>query len=122
MNTWANLLDMFYSQASRLVEKPFIWSKEGDLYVSKSWGEVAKEVTSLAQGLRSLGINPGDRVFLCSESRPEWLISNLAVIASGGITVPAYTTNTISDHLHILKKRCCRSGTLVISTRVRRTL
>ena len=114
MNTWANLLDMFYSQASRLEEKPFIWSKEGDLYVSKSWGEVAREVTSLAQGLRSLGINPGDRVFLCSESRPEWLISNLAVIASGGITVPAYTTNTISDHLHILNDSGAKAA--IVST------
>ena len=76
--------------------------------------EVAKEVTSLAQGLRSLGINPGDRVFLCSESRPEWLISNLAVIASGGITVPAYTTNTISDHLHILNDSGAKAA--IVST------
>ena len=114
MNTWANLLDMFYSQADRLLEKPFLWSKEGDSYVSKSWSEVAKEVTSLARGLRSLGIDPGDRVFLCSESRPEWLISNLAVIASGGITVPAYTTNTISDHLHILNDSGAKAA--IVST------
>ena len=90
-------------QAERLADKPFLWSKIQESYTPTSWEEVASQVTQFAKGLRELGIKPGDRVFLCSESRPEWLITNLAVIAAGGITVPAYTTNTINDHLHILK-------------------
>ena len=49
-----------------------------------------------------MGLEQGDRVILCSESRPEWFVSNLAIIAAGGITVPVYTTNTVNDHLHIL--------------------
>ena len=94
---------MFYMQAEQFTDKPFLWSKNQNLYTPLSWKEVANQVTLFAIGLRELGIKPGDRVFLCSESRPEWLISNLAVIYAGGITVPAYTTNTVNDHLHILK-------------------
>ena len=94
---------MFYMQAERFADKPFLWSKNKNVYTPLSWKEVANQVTLLAKGLRELGIKPGDRVFLCSESRPEWLISNLAVINAGGISVPAYTTNTVNDHLHILK-------------------
>ena len=103
METWPSLIDMFYSQAEKLADQPFLWSKEGGSYVSRSWREVAEEVTLLARGLRAHGIEDGDRVVLCSENRPEWPIAHLAVMATGGITVPAYTTNTVNDHLYILR-------------------
>jgi len=56
----------------------------------------------IAGDCRSFGLEPGDRVMLVSENRPEWLISDLAIMASGCITVPAYVTNTERDHQHIL--------------------
>jgi long-chain acyl-CoA synthetase len=39
---------------------------------------------------------------LVSENRPEWLISDLAIMAAGCVTVPTYSTNTERDHQHIL--------------------
>ena len=39
---------------------------------------------------------------LVAENRPEWLISDLAIMAAGCVTVPTYTTNTERDHQHIL--------------------
>ena len=45
---------------------------------------------------------PGDRVMLVSENRPEWLIADLGIMAAGCVTVPTYTTNTTRDHQHIL--------------------
>jgi long-chain acyl-CoA synthetase len=47
-------------------------------------------------------LQPGDRVCLVSENRPEWLLSDLAIMAAGCVTVPTYTTNTERDHAHIL--------------------
>ena len=44
----------------------------------------------------------GDRVMIVSENRPEWAIADLAIMAAGCITTPAYTTNTVGDHCHIL--------------------
>jgi long-chain acyl-CoA synthetase len=35
---------------------------------------------------------------LVSENRPEWCIADLAIMAAGCITTPAYTTNTEGDH------------------------
>ena len=49
-----------------------------------------------------MGLEPGDRVMLVSENRPEWLIADLAIMAAGCVTVPTYTTNTTRDHTHIL--------------------
>ena len=56
----------------------------------------------LARGLQALGVTPGDRVALVAENRPEWAIADLAIMAAGGISVPAFTTNTPSDHRHVL--------------------
>lgn len=93
---------MFLEQAEALGEKPLLWRKRGDAYAPLSWVEVRQRVSALSRGLRALGVKPGDRVALVSENRPEWTIADLAIMAAGAITVPAYTTNTRADHLHIL--------------------
>ncbi len=102
MDAWLNLGKMFFSQAETLGNKPFLWAKEDGAYRARSWTETAETVRALARGLRDLGVEKGDRVLLCSENRPEWPIAHLAIMAAGGITVPAYTTNTVNDHLHVL--------------------
>ena len=71
-------------------------------YQSLSWGQVRAQVTALASGLVDIGVKPGERVALVSENRPEWCIADLAIMAAGAITVPAYTTNTSHDHRHVL--------------------
>ena len=100
---WPNLATMFFEQAARYREQPFLWRKRDDAYESLSWADVNARVTSLARGLLSLGVTDGDRVVLVSENRPAWLIADVAIMASGGITTPAYVTNTAADHRHILK-------------------
>jgi long-chain acyl-CoA synthetase len=52
--------------------------------------------------LRRMGLQPGDRVMLVSENRPEWCIADLAIMTAGCVTVPTYITNTERDHQHIL--------------------
>ena len=51
---------------------------------------------------------------LVSENRPEWLISDLAIMAAGCVTVPTYTTNTERDHQHILDDSGARA--VIVST------
>jgi long-chain acyl-CoA synthetase len=102
MKSWPSLIAMFQEQAKTFENKPFLWAKKDGSYQSISWRESAEIVSALARGLVSLGISPGDRIVLCSENRPEWPLAHLAIMAAGGITVPAYTTNTVNDHAHIL--------------------
>jgi long-chain acyl-CoA synthetase len=59
-------------------------------------------VRLLSRALAQLGIGKGDRVALVAENRPEWLIADLAIMSAGGVTVPAFTTNTVADHRHVL--------------------
>jgi len=97
-----NLVSLFFTRAEEKGDGPFLWAKrEGD-WRSISWAEAARQVASLAASLKSIGLQPGDRVCLVSENRPEWLISDLAIMAARCVTVPTYTTNTTRDHAHIL--------------------
>ncbi|MCI0430830.1 MAG: long-chain fatty acid--CoA ligase [Rhodospirillales bacterium] len=100
--SWQSLPAMFFDQADKRRDKPFLWAKHDGAYRSIDWGETAERVNLLARGLKALGISKGDRVALISENRPEWLISDLAIMSAGGITVPAFTTNTVADHRHVL--------------------
>ena len=90
-------------QAKNMGNKPFLWSKKEGVYQTTTWLEAAKIVKNIAYQLTELGIKKGDRIVLCAENRTEWVLSNLAVMASGAIPVPAYTTNTVNDHSHILE-------------------
>ncbi|MGF1592855.1 MAG: AMP-dependent synthetase/ligase [Kiloniellaceae bacterium] len=97
-----SLTAAFFDQAARLRDAPFVWHKEDGRYRPQSWTEIAEQVKVLSRALRGLGLQPGDRVVLVAENRPEWLVADLAIIAAGAITVPAYTTALTSDHRHVL--------------------
>ena len=99
-----NLPTMFFAQAARLGNKPFLWGKgDGGAFTPVTWAAAAAQVRDLARGLRALGVGAGDKVALVAENRPEWLLADLAVMAAGAITVPTYTTNTVDDHAYIFE-------------------
>jgi long-chain acyl-CoA synthetase len=104
-----NLVSLFLARAAEQGEAPFLSAKRDGAWVAQSWRAVADQVCLLAQALRGLGLNPGDRVMLVSENRPEWCIADIAIMAAGLVTVPTYTTNTARDHLHILENSGARA-------------
>jgi long-chain acyl-CoA synthetase len=109
-----NLVAMFFARARQEGDKPFLWAKKDGAWRSISWRETAGKVARLAAALKRLGLAPGDRVMLVSENRPEWLISDLAIMAAGCVTVPTYITNTERDHQHILDDSGARA--VIVST------
>ena len=116
-----NLVSMFFARAREGGDKPFLWHKQGGAWIATSWREAAQMVASLAEALRALGVQPCDRVMLVSENRPEWCISDLAIMAVGAVTVPTYTTNTERDHAHILENSEARA-VIVSNAKLARTL
>jgi long-chain acyl-CoA synthetase len=97
-----NLVSLFLTRAAEKGDKPFLWAKRDGTWQAISWAEAARQVAALSASLKRIGLEPGDRVALVSENRPEWLISDLAIMAAGCVTVPTYTTNTTRDHSHVL--------------------
>lgn len=110
-----NLVALFLQRADELGDKPFLTAKRGGEWQALSWRESARQVCLLAEALRSLGLQDGDRVVLVSENRPEWGLADLAIMAAGCITTPAYTTNTERDHTHILENSGARA--VIVSDR-----
>jgi long-chain acyl-CoA synthetase len=98
-----SLVAMFLDRAKARGTRPFLAAKGDSGWSTISWAEAAGQVCLLAESLRELGLEPGDRVMLVSENRPEWCIADLAIMAAGLVTVPTYITNTERDHLHILE-------------------
>ena len=119
--TFPNLVAMFFARAAVLGDAPFLWHRDGKAWVSRSWTETALQVSALAEALKRLGIEHGDRVMLVSENRPEWCIADLAIMSAGGVTVPTYTTNTERDHLHILQDSGAKA-VIVSTAKLARTL
>ena len=110
-----SLTAMFFQQAAALGDKPMLWQKRNKAWTALSWRHVAEQVNLLARGLQALGVSGGERILLVAENRPEWLIADLAIMSVGAITVPAYTTNTVADHLHLLNNS--GAGFAIVSTR-----
>ncbi|MCB2088709.1 MAG: long-chain fatty acid--CoA ligase [Sphingomonadaceae bacterium] len=102
LDTANNLVELFLSRADAKGDAPFLGAKRDGTWRTISWREAAETVCLLAENLRRIGLSDGDRVVLVSENRPEWCLADLAIMAAGCITVPAYTTNTERDHAHIL--------------------
>ena len=105
-DTWPNLVTMFFRQADRFGERPLLWHKREGRYAPLTWREVAVQICMLARGLRiARRPSPASASRCSSENRPAWLVADFAIMAIGAITVPAYTTNTEADHLHILDEQ-----------------
>ena len=97
-----SIVSLFHHQVELFQDKPYLWKKMDGKYTSLSWKQVREQVDSIAKGLINLGILKGDRVVILSENRPEWQIADLAIMSIGAISVPAYTTSTTSDYIHII--------------------
>jgi long-chain acyl-CoA synthetase len=93
---------MFFEQADRFADDPLLHARIDGGWRTLTWADAADKAKRLAAALVGLGIKPGDRVALISENRPEWPIAELGILSAGAIAVPAYTTNTVDDHAHIL--------------------
>ena len=76
--------------------------KDFGIWQETTWREYWEVVLDAAHGLLALGVDPGDRVSIHSEDRPEWVILDLAAIAVRGITVGLYPTNPAAEVQYLL--------------------
>ena len=72
-------------------------------YQDISYATLAERIKHFCLGLTELGLQKGDRVALLSENRPEWAITDLAILAGGGVTVPMFATSTSAQVEYIVR-------------------
>ncbi len=98
----ATLVDVF-NRVARAHKRPDTLNyKSGDRWKSLSSAEILQRATLIAAGLHALGVKPGDRVALLSESRVEWTLTDAGSIFARTVDVPIYPTLTPSQVRYIL--------------------
>ena len=109
-----NLYELYQSQADKFKDSPFLFKINKDKSTNAlTWVETSRQINLLAQYLAKQSVSKGDRVMLLSEGRPEWMISDLSILAVNAITVPNYTTYTEKDFEYILND--CQPKGLIVS-------
>jgi len=101
LNKLNNLLELFNFQYNR--QNPnniFLKSLKNPKNIF-TWQQTYDCIQKLSNKLNSI-IRENDRCLLISENRPEWLISDLAIMLANGVTVPAYTTYTERDYEYLI--------------------
>ena len=90
----------------------FFFFKKENVWISNSFLEIKKRVEKIKVYLINNGIRKGDRVFLLSNNRIEWVEFDLAIMSVGAITVPSFVTNNQSDNAFILND--CKPSFLIL--------
>ncbi|HEY5087704.1 MAG TPA: long-chain fatty acid--CoA ligase [Gemmatimonadaceae bacterium] len=97
-------LTQLFFQAAEQYDKPdALQVKIGGRYEPISHRSLLERVRHVSYALREIGVNPGDRVAIISENRPEWVIADFACLTSGLTDVSVYPTLPESQIAYILR-------------------
>ena len=107
-----SLVELYFKKAGEVDNKrPFLkWLKPNK--PTYTWDDVTNSIFKLSSKIKSL-INEGDRCLILSENRPYWLMSDIAIMNAGGISVPIFTTYSASDYEYILND--CKPSIIFVS-------
>ena len=91
MNTNQELFEFkFYEWEKQLKDKPYLKQPFGDKWEEYTWGEVGDMARRLATGLKSLNLREGAHIGIYSKNCREWIISDLAIVMAGYVSVPFF--------------------------------
>ena len=96
-----SLVELYFKKSEEIEgKKPFLkWMKPDK--PTYNWEDITNRIFKLSHKIKSL-INNGDRCLILSENRPYWLVSDIAIMNAGGISVPIFTTYSEIDYEYIL--------------------
>lgn len=106
--------DAFFETAAKFPKKTALLYKKEGAYFPITYKELMSSVKILASAFQKLGLGKGDKVAILSENRPEWVITDLAAMSIGAITVPLHTTFSSKAVFNVLNH--CRAKILVVSS------
>ena len=113
VNTIADLAFHFMGRYPRPL---FVGQCRGEKIDGVSSKELFERIRDLSLGLSTLGMTRGDRVAIVAESRPDWVVADLAILTAGAVTVPIYPTLSAAQARYILQDSAARLA--IVSTRL----
>ena len=113
LNNFNSLIELFFYQSEKQDSKSiFLQWLNPNNKKKFTWEETKINIFKLSKTIKE-NVKEGDRCLLVSENRPEWFISDLAIMLSGAITVPAYTTYTEDDYKYLIED--CEPTVVIVS-------
>jgi len=113
LNEFNSLIDLYFYQAKKQnPQSIFLEWLNPQNKKRFTWSETSSNIYKLAKIIKKNTVDR-DRCLLVSENRPEWLISDIAVMLANGITVPAYTTYTENDYRYLIED--CQPSVIIVS-------
>ena len=112
LGNYNNLLELFLTQYQSEDKNEIFLQSLKDKDLKFNWKQTYDCIQKLSNYIQKY-ISSKDRCLLISENRPEWLISDLAIMLSDGITVPAYTTYTERDYEYLIND--CKPSVIIVS-------
>jgi long-chain acyl-CoA synthetase len=109
------LPQLFLTTVASYPKDDYMMYKKDGSYRSLSTAEFAKRVRQLSLGLAALGHRPGDRLIILAESSPWWVMTDLANVCAGGVTVPIHSILTPEQVKYIVNDS--EAGIIVFSNR-----
>ncbi len=110
----SNLTDIFEYYKKNFPNQRFLFQKKENNWEGKSFLNIGLDVEKIASTLQQLGVRKGDRVFLLSSNRVEWVEFDIAIMQSGGTTVPSFVTNNVTDNKFIIKD--CQPKVIILES------
>ena len=89
---YKSIPEVFFEVVEKHPDKPALLYKKEGVYFPITYKELSEKVEIFSARLSDLGIVKGDKVAILSENRPEWVISDLSIMATGAVVVPLHTT------------------------------
>jgi long-chain acyl-CoA synthetase len=99
---WRNAVDMFARRVAESAGRTVFRWKEGGTWRTSTWSDWDSASREIAGGLIALGVRPGDRVCLLSNTRPEWMHADVGILMAGAVTVPIYQSNLPDECAYII--------------------
>jgi len=114
VNKINNLLELFHEQYEKQNKEDIFLQSLKEFQKKYTWEDVYSNIIKLSEEI-SQYIKKGERCLLVSENRPEWMISDLSIMLSEGVTVPAYTTYLERDYEYIIDD--CTPTVVIVSNK-----
>src|SRR6202789_2386120 len=96
------IADLVPAAAAAHGEQTAIRYKRDGEWHDVNYTQLAGTVQEIALGLIDLGIEPGERVCILANTRPEWSYADMAATSVGAVVVPIYQTNSPEECLWVI--------------------
>ncbi len=113
--------DIFFAAVARDLDRMMLY-RGAENWLPVTSREFGRNVARTANALHAWGVQPGDRIAILSENRPEWPVADMASLLLGAVTVPLYTTLTPEQTAFVLKDAGCRAIFLSSSQQLNKVL